>query len=91
MATEKLRILRTHLPAEYEIHVQGMLDDHWSDYFGGMEVISSKVIEEDKTPVTTITGTVSNQAELYRVLNKLYSLGMPLLNVECLSNNFRRK
>ncbi|GIK54442.1 MAG: hypothetical protein HND44_05545 [Chloroflexi bacterium] len=39
---------------------------------------------EESAPVTTLTGRLVDQAALLGVLNSVYSLGMPLLSVDCL-------
>jgi hypothetical protein len=46
------------------------------------------VVEEkgDRTSVTTLTGTVVDQAALQGLLGKLYSLGLPLVSVQHLEN-----
>jgi hypothetical protein len=61
----------------YRIEVQGHLDSSWRDAFG-MEIL----IEDDDPPVTSLTGVV-DQAALHGALNKLYSIGLPLISVSC--------
>ena len=39
--------------------------------------------DDDGTPVTTLTGSV-DQAALHGLLRRLYSLGLPLISVNCL-------
>jgi hypothetical protein len=39
--------------------------------------------EGDGPPVTTLTGTVADQAALQGLLRRLYSLGLPLISVNC--------
>ncbi len=63
----------------YEIQVQGRISQHWLNYFENMTV---SVKGEDGTAITTITGNVIDQADLYGLLQKLYSLGFVLLKVE---------
>jgi hypothetical protein len=38
--------------------------------------------DDDDRPVTTLTGAV-DQAALQGLLRRLYSLGLPLISVEC--------
>ncbi len=45
----------------------------------GMTIVP-QVLAEDTT-ITTLTGTVVDQAALHGLLRKLYALGMPLLSV----------
>jgi hypothetical protein len=41
--------------------------------------------EGDGPPVTTLTGTVADQAALQSLLRRLYSLGLPLISVNWMS------
>jgi len=79
-AREKLTVYR---PATYRIRIQGVVDENWSDYYGGMTIEAK--IEPDQPPVTTLTGQLLDQAALMGVLNRLYGLCLPVLSVECLS------
>jgi hypothetical protein len=63
----------------YEIKVPGQLGPNWSDWAGGMTVTVES--EGDGPPVTTLTGTVADQAALQSLLRRLYSLGLPLISV----------
>ena len=69
--------------ATYEIRVPGELDPSWSDWAEGMTV--SVVSEEEGPPVTVLTGAVTDQAALQGLLRRLYSLGLPVLSVICVS------
>jgi hypothetical protein len=60
---------------EYEIRVEGALDDHWSAWFEGMEVTSQP------GGVTVIAGEVADQAMLHGLLAKVRDLGVPLISV----------
>jgi hypothetical protein len=62
-------------PARYEIRVRGVLDDHWSAWFDGMQLSS------DQPGQTTIAGPVADQAALHGLLAKVRDLGLPLLSV----------
>jgi hypothetical protein len=67
-------------PASYQIQVQGLLSRNWlADYFDEMQVA---VEGEDGWAVTTLTGYMIDQAALYGLLQKLYTLGLVLLRVE---------
>ncbi len=68
-------------PAIYQIKVPGHLDERWADWAGGMTVTIES--EGDGPPVTTLIGTV-DQAALQGLLRRLYSLGLPLISVNCL-------
>ena len=73
--------LRHHMPATYQIHVQGILDERWSDNLGGMTICITDQTSGD--PVTILSGRLADQAALLGVLNTLHDLRLPLLSVEC--------
>jgi len=75
--TQKLTLDR---PATYQIKVPGHIGENWSDWIGGMTITVE--IEGDDQPVTTLTGTL-DQAALQGLLRRLYSLGLPLISVNC--------
>ena len=67
-------------PATYSIHVEGLLDESWSERLAGMKI---KVHERmNLPPVTTLSGQLTDQAELLGVLNALYNLGKSIVAVE---------
>jgi hypothetical protein len=68
-------------PATYQIQVPGELDESWSYWSQGMTIAVEG--EGEDPPVTTLTGTV-DQAALHGVLRRLYSLGLPLISVNCI-------
>lgn len=68
--------------ATYEIQVQGCLPEHWPDFFGQLH---ARQVETAAGPITTLTGTVADQAALHGILQALYTLGLPVLNVCCLT------
>ena len=59
----------------YQIRVEGHLDHHWADWFGGLSLTH----QEDGT--TVLTGPVADQAALYGLLIKMRDLSLPLLSV----------
>ncbi len=67
-------------PATYQIKVPGRLDESWADWVGAMTITVES--EGDGPPTTTLTGTV-DQAALQGLLRRLYSLGLPLISVNC--------
>ena len=60
--------------AHYEIRVEGVLGEHWADWFEGLQV-SSEAGE------TIISGPVTDQPALHGVLVKVRDLGMCLISV----------
>ena len=74
--------LTLHRPATYQIKVPGHLDESWSDWVGKMTITVES--EGDGPPVTTLAGTL-DQAALLGLLRRLYSLGLPLISVNCVA------
>jgi hypothetical protein len=65
-----------HAPAQYELRIEGHLDEHWSTWFGELTLTR----EEDGT--TTLRGLVIDQAELHGLLAKVRDLGTTLISVK---------
>ena len=63
------------MPATYQLRVDGHLDQHWSPWFGDLTLTQ----EADGT--TSLTGAVSDQAELHGLLIKIRDLGVTLISV----------
>jgi hypothetical protein len=64
------------MPAGYRLRVAGHLDDYWSPWFGHLTLTH----EEDGT--TSLSGFVSDQAELHGLLTKIRDLGVTLVSLE---------
>jgi hypothetical protein len=64
-----------HRPTIYELRVAGRLDPHWSAWFGGLSLTH----QDDGN--TSLTGTVTDQAELHGLLAKIRDLGVTLISV----------
>ena len=60
-------------PARYEIRVDGILDDRWADWFGGLQVSSNG-------SQTVIVGVLADQPALHGVLAKIRDLGLCLIS-----------
>ena len=67
-------------PGTYRIKVQGVLDERLSERLGGMRIRHGKT--RDGVPVTTLFGSLPDQAALLGVQVALYELHLPLLSVE---------
>ncbi|MGZ8704375.1 MAG: hypothetical protein ACXWXV_09090 [Aeromicrobium sp.] len=67
---------KRQMPAGYRIRVAEHLDDHWSPWFGDLTLTH----EDDGT--TSLSGFVSDQAELHGLLSKIRDLGVTLISVE---------
>jgi hypothetical protein len=61
--------------AMYQIHIQGILDASWSDWFEGFSIS----VQGDET---LLAGAVIDQAALHGILTKLNHLGLPIICVE---------
>lgn len=59
----------------YEIRVQGQLDQRWSPWLGGL------VISYDLDGNTVLRGPLVDEAALHGVLGKVRDLSLPLLEV----------
>jgi hypothetical protein len=57
-------------PARFEVRVDGVLDGHWSQWFGGLQ-ISSEGGE------SILSGTMPDLSALYVVLKKMTCAGTP--------------
>ena len=84
MMKEFKRKLTLDRPAIYEIKVPGHLDASRSEWDGGMTITVES--EGDGPPVTILTGTV-DQTALQGLLRRLYSLGLPLISVNCVESD----
>jgi len=60
---------------QYEIRIQGHLDNRWTGWFGDLDF----ALEENGD--TLITGTVVDQAALFGLLRKVRDVGLPLVSV----------
>ncbi len=63
----------------YQIIVQGCLDPSWSDWFRGMELTNET--GKDGRLITTLRGTMADQATLRGILNQLWDLNLTILSV----------
>ena len=71
-------------PAIYQIKVPGQLDANLADW---VERVTLTVESEGDGPaVTTLTGVI-DQAALHGLLRRLYSLGLPLISVNCIESD----
>lgn len=68
--------------AKYRIQVRGELDPRWSDRLGGMSI--SVEHQSGQKAVTTLTGSLRDQAALSGVMNTLHELHLPVVSVSCL-------
>ncbi len=60
---------------QYQIRIKGHLDDHWSEWLGGL------TLAQLPDGTTTLTGEIVDRAALYGVLKKLDDMGLSLISV----------
>lgn len=73
----------TGRPATYQVRIRGRLGRRWLHWFDDFEITVET--SDDDTPVTTLTGTAIDQADLRGTLNKLWDLNLTLLSVNQVS------
>ena len=73
------RPLRSYEPAAYRVTVQGHLGERWALWFDDMQVSTSLLTSGQ--PISVLSGIVADQAALLGLLQRLYTLGLPLLEV----------
>lgn len=61
-----------------QIRVKGHLPNHWTVWFGGLE------IENQPEGEAVLSGTLSDQAALHGVLKRVRDLGLSLVVVKCI-------
>jgi len=85
-STHEIKEINLDKPDEYRITVQGVVPESWLERLGGLRMtVSAK-------GKTTLEGRLTDQAALNGVLDTLYGLHLPLLEVTCLSEErYRHK
>lgn len=66
-------------PGLWEIRVDGVLDERWAAWFGGLHVSSDGA-------QTSISGQLPDQPALHGVLAEIRDLGLPLISVRRLDS-----
>ena len=60
---------------DYEIRIKGHLDESWADWFDGLTIL------HQENGDTVLSGSLTDQAALHGVLNRLRDLGIQLISV----------
>jgi hypothetical protein len=61
--------------SNYEIKVEGLIDNRWTEWFGGMSITYVNEAE------TILTGQLPDQTALHGVLERIRDLGLNLISV----------
>ncbi len=60
----------------YEIQIAEHLDERWTEWFDGLEVVCTE------TGATLLRGQVADQPALFGVLGRIRDLGLTLISVQ---------
>jgi hypothetical protein len=71
-------------PVEICIEVKGLLDNTMSEVLGGLSIRNN--IISDKISISYIEGIVTDQAALIGIINTLFNMRFPIINVK-MNNN----
>jgi hypothetical protein len=70
---------------EYQVRVEGKIGPRWLAWFDGLTICVADEAHTgrpgESSVTTTLTGVLPDQAALAGLLQKLYTLGLPLLEV----------
>ena len=67
---------RQQAPGGYRLRVSGHLDQRWSTWFDDL------ILTREGDGTTSLSGAVTDQAELHGLLMKIRDLGITLISVE---------
>lgn len=73
--------------ATYKITILGQLKSSWSSRLEGMNI--THTTRSDGLTETILVGRMTDQAALAGILNSLYELHFPILNVHCLDSEYQ--
>jgi hypothetical protein len=71
----------------YQITVYGIVDQSWSDWFGGLTL--TPIADEDGIMSTQLTGALPDQGALRGIVNKLWDLNFTVVSINCLDLSSR--
>lgn len=67
----------------YQIVIQGVINDRWSEWFNGLEITSHRAANGNL--VTILRGPVADQAALRGILVRLWDLNAILIAVQSIN------
>jgi len=80
MNTDKnFSTLNYYSPAHIQIEVKGILDKKLTDYLGGLNI--SWLTDRNKLKISRLEGEIPDQTSLMGILNSLYIMRFPIINV----------
>ena len=65
---------KRHAPTAYRLRVEGHLAQHWSAWFQDL------TLHRENDGTTSLSGAVTDQAELHGLLTKIRDLGITLIS-----------
>ena len=68
--------VKRQVPGGYRLRVNGHLDQRWSAWFDDL------TLHRENDGTTSLSGAVTDQAELHGLLTKIRDLGITLISVE---------
>ena len=73
----------------YEIKIKGLLDEHWKQWFDGMEL---GIVTNGETgqECTILTGSIADQPALHGLLAKIRDLNLTLISVRKIASKDQR-
>ena len=77
--SDDINFLTYSSPVHIQIEVKGALDKKLSEYLGGLKI--EWRTDRNKTKISRLEGEITDQASLMGVLNALYDMRFPLINV----------
>lgn len=76
---EKIRENLSVKPCLYQIVIQGELNESWSDWLGGMNILPART--KDGEAITILSGDIYDQAALRGTINKIWDMQLTLISV----------